>query len=231
MNVLIVQNHEIVGPDLVEEVLRRRGVAYAVAKTFSPDPPPAAKDFDAVIMLGSPGSCGRLEGHRELLLARGLVADFVARGKAALGICFGGQLLAQVLGAEVRWNEAGEFGCYEVSLTDAGARSPLFEGFPSTFSTVQWHHETFGLPSGATLLATSEACAHQAFVVGHSVGVQFHPEASPQTVEVWAKAHPAGPADVGKTAEEMLAECRRTADEQARLCDQLVANFLEFAAC
>ncbi|MBN2559701.1 MAG: type 1 glutamine amidotransferase [Phycisphaerae bacterium] len=231
MKVLVIQNHERVDGDMVEAVLRRRALAYVVAKTFRPDPLPDVKAFDAVVVLGSPASCVELEEHPDLLRAHELVARCVDADRAILGTCLGGQLLARVLGANVRRNEAGEFGCCQVMLTKEGARSPYFEGFPrsASFWTVQWHHDTFGLPNRADLLATSALCRNQAFAVGRSVGLQFHMEASPRTVAQWVEAYPQGLVEAGRSADDVLAECRRTAAEHARLCDLFVGNFLKHA--
>jgi len=230
MNVLLVQNHELVGPDMVEETLCRRDVPYVLAKSYSPKPLPAPATFDAVMVFGSTASCRDLEAHAELLKTQDLVAACVGLDKAVLGICFGGQLLAHILGAEVRPNDVGEYGCCQISLTSNGRRSLLFEGFPPTFPMIQYHGETFGIPPAAGLLASSKHCRNQAFVSGRRVGLQFHLEASPQTLSAWIEAYPGGPAKAGKTAEELLAECEQAAGEQSRLCDLFIGNFLKMAA-
>jgi GMP synthase-like glutamine amidotransferase len=53
------------------------------------------------------------------------------------------------------------------------------------FPVLQWHSDTFDLPPGATLLATSDACASQAFAAGSSYGLQFHLEAPPDLAATW----------------------------------------------
>ena len=49
---------------------------------------------------------------------------------------------------------------------------------------LQWHHDTFTVPAGATLLADSPA-GPQAYTIGRSLGVQFHPEVTPEIVAGW----------------------------------------------
>jgi GMP synthase-like glutamine amidotransferase len=93
-----------------------------------------------------------------------------------LGLCFGGQALAAALGGEVRRAAAPEIGWIELEPLDGRAIAP-----GPWFS---WHYDTFTLPPGAQELARSAACPH-AFRVGRSVGLQFHPEVTPEIVEGW----------------------------------------------
>ncbi len=230
MRILILQNHASCDADMVGDALRRRKVQLDVAKAFSAGPLPDVEAFDAVMAFGSPASCLDLDDDPDLVRARDLMRDAVALEKPVLGVCFGGQMLAHVLGAAVRRAEVGEFGRYEIRLTADGLRSPLFEGFPPVFGSIQFHSDTFDLPAGATLLASSDTCRHQAFLLGRSVGLQFHPESSLRQVSTWTAAHPGGPASVEKTSDSVLVECRAGAAEHAELCERLVDNFLRWGA-
>lgn len=134
---------------------------------------PSLNGFDAVIMTGSPLSVTQpvpwvVEAAEVLVTARVPV----------LGVCFGHQLLAWRLGAEVRRNPLGlELGTVQVSLTEQGLADPLFEGLPATPEVQATHFdEAAALPPGATLLATNAECPVQAFRHGSRWGVQFHPE-------------------------------------------------------
>ncbi|MFH1418885.1 MAG: type 1 glutamine amidotransferase [Planctomycetota bacterium] len=229
MRILLLQNHELCDADLMGTALRRRGVPCTVAAAFQTERLPDVADFDALLVLGSPASCRDIDQDPGLMNARGLVARAVALEKPTLGICFGGQILAQVLGAQVRQSDTGEFGTCEIHLTDEGVRSPLFVGFPATLPTAQFHSDTFELPPGATLLASSATCRNQAFVLGRSVGMQFHPEASATRVAEWARMFPDGPASLGKSVDDVAAECRATEVDRVELCDLLTENFLKFA--
>jgi GMP synthase-like glutamine amidotransferase len=78
-------------------------------------------------------------------------------------------------------------GLLDVDLTEAGTSDPLFAGWPRRAPVVQWHSDTFALPAGATLLATSPACRNQAFRYGdRAYGLQFHPEVTADMVAEWA---------------------------------------------
>lgn len=134
---------------------------------------PSLDGFDAVIMTGSPLSV--TEPAPWVVEA----ADVLVTAKVpVLGVCFGHQLLAWRLGAEVRRNPLGlELGTVTVSLTEQGRVDPLFDGLPANPEVQATHFdEAVSVPSGATLLATNASCPVQAFRHGSRWGVQFHPE-------------------------------------------------------
>jgi GMP synthase (glutamine-hydrolysing) len=55
---------------------------------------------------------------------------------------------------------------------------------------LHWHGETFVLPDGATLLASTENYHNQAFGYGHNIlALQFHPEITRHGMEKWFIGH------------------------------------------
>src|SRR5882724_12255283 len=93
------------------------------------------------------------------------IRDAVRRGKPVLGVCLGAQLIAKALGARVYPNAVKEIGWYPVHWTDAAT----VYGLSGSDTVFHWHGETFDLPPGAALLASSDACRHQAYRMGHSI--------------------------------------------------------------
>jgi GMP synthase-like glutamine amidotransferase len=95
-----------------------------------------------------------------------------------LGLCYGGQVLATVLGGEVEHAPEPELGWHGIS-----SQSPAIvpEG-----PWLQWHYDRFTLPPGATEVARSDR-ALQAFTHGRHLGVQFHPESTIEIVQEWAR--------------------------------------------
>ncbi len=80
-----------------------------------------------------------------------------------------------------------EVGVLPVELTAQGRADPVTGGLPRRFPTLQWHSDTFDLPLGAVLLASSSAFAHQAYRVGSTAyAVQFHLEVTSEMAAVWA---------------------------------------------
>jgi GMP synthase-like glutamine amidotransferase len=99
--------------------------------------------------------------------------------KKILGICFGHQLLAEILGAEVgSAPEQREVGIETVTLSSEGEQDPIFAGIEKQFPAILGHKDAvITLPKQATLLASTKKCPIQAFRYGKAVyGVQFHPE-------------------------------------------------------
>ncbi len=104
------------------------------------------------------------------------MSRLLATGTPLLGICLGGQLLAEVAGGAVSSNRCGEKGLVEIELTAGGRADPLLAGIDDRFQAFQWHNDSFAVPPPAQHLARSVACPGQAFRLGNAWGVQFHPE-------------------------------------------------------
>ncbi len=152
---------------------------------------PVALEHAALVVLG--GGYLPDDDDRAPWLAptRSLVAQALDAGVPMLGICLGGQMLASVAGGAVE-ADCGrpEFGSTRIRLATTSAADPLFVGLPEEVTAIEHHvDEISRLPAGATLLASSDQCAHQAFRVGERAwGVQFHPEASADDVAGWSAA-------------------------------------------
>ncbi len=172
MRALVVEHAEHEGAGLVGAALVGGGVRLDVRRFWARDPLPAPDGYDLVLVLGGPMSANdaRLAGEVALLAAS------ARSGRATVGICLGAQLLARALGATVARGPAPEIGIYPLTLTDAGRREPLLDGLDGA-AMFHWHADTFAVPAGAELLASSARYAHQAFRAGaRTFGVQFHPE-------------------------------------------------------
>lgn len=114
------------------------------------------------------------------------ISDAAARGTPLLGLCLGSQLIAKALGAKVYPNGVKEIGWAPVTWTAAASRDPLLRGLSAPEQMFHWHGDTFDLPRGAELLASSEVCRHQAFRVGRNIyGLQFHLEVTPGMIADW----------------------------------------------
>ena len=73
-----------------------------------------------------------------------------------------------------------------VSLTEEGSRDPLFRTFPEFFPVFQWHEDTFDIPRGAKLIATSDSVPHQAFrYAENAYALQFHLEVTEVMIREW----------------------------------------------
>jgi len=155
---------------------------------FSRDPgaKPDVSRYNGLIVLGGPMNTDAIERHPYLLTEMEAIREAIGCGIPVLGICLGAQLIAEALGAHVGRHAVKEIGWYEVTTTEAGREDPLFAHFNGTEHIFQWHGDSFELPAGATLLASSEKCANQAFRYGENVyALQFHLEVDSQLIERW----------------------------------------------
>jgi GMP synthase (glutamine-hydrolysing) len=75
-------------------------------------------------------------------------------------------------------------------LTEAEQYSCLRHLAPDNTQILHWHGDTFGLPEGATLLASTDVCANQVFSWGYSaLALQFHAEITGSGLKRWFIAH------------------------------------------
>ncbi|MGK6356960.1 glutamine amidotransferase [Sphingomonas sp. DT-207] len=136
----------------------------------------AEVDFDAtdlLLVMGGPMGVYEREAHPWIRHELERLAGRIGRGLPTLGVCLGAQMIAAAMGAEVRPGPVREIGFAPVQLTGAG--SPL-RHLGST-PMLHWHGDTFDLPDGAELLASTSAYPHQAFRRGPGLlALQFHPE-------------------------------------------------------
>ncbi len=104
-----------------------------------------------------------------------------------LGLCLGSQLIASALGAKVYPGTQGkEIGWASIDLSEAGKHSPLVYLAPEETFVLHWHGDTFDLPNGSTVLASTSKYPNQAFSWGkHCLALQFHPEVTARGLERW----------------------------------------------
>jgi GMP synthase-like glutamine amidotransferase len=193
---------------------------------FSGAPLPEPADTAAVIVLG--GAMGVHDDARHPFLPplKRFIRGCVDHEVPLLGICLGGQLLADVTAGTVTSNTCGEKGSLPVHLTEAGKTDPLFEGVDSSFVTFQWHNDSFAIPAGAVHLAASSACPGQAFRYGtRAWGLQFHPEVTEEIVRDWSLWTP----ETAGQSEQFLAEFARSKEAYRTAALRMLANFLRIA--
>lgn len=130
---------------------------------------------DLVVLMGGPMGVYETGAYAWIAPEVAAVARRLAAGRPTLGICLGSQIIAAALGASVYPGPRREVGFGPLTLTEAGLASPLrtLAGVP----VLHWHGDTFDLPAGATLLASTATYRHQAFAVGTTaLALQFHAE-------------------------------------------------------
>lgn len=185
MRVLVFRHVPFEGLGLIEPPLEAAGARIEYADLYQPgSTPPETAAFDGLIFMGGPMSVN--DDLPYLQWEMRAIRDAIERGQPVLGICLGSQLIAKALGARVYRNARKEIGWFDVELTEAAGQDPLFAGPSRREAIFHWHGETFDLPAGAVLLASSERTPHQAFRIGdRTYGFQFHLEVTPAMIADW----------------------------------------------
>ena len=182
--VLVIRHSEIDQPGFFGEVMAETGIAWRACDPWQGEPFPPLEDYDAVLAMGGPQQADEEHLHPWLGPEKALLRDAVAEGMTVLGVCLGCQLLADAHGGIVKPLAEAEVGIIDFALTDAGRADPLFAGLPAAPLTMQWHlNAVTAMPRQAVLLATSAACAVQAYrLAPRAYGVQFHMEVDAKLV-------------------------------------------------
>ncbi|MCB2407755.1 type 1 glutamine amidotransferase [Hymenobacter lucidus] len=182
MRIHCLQHAAFETPGTILEWAARHDHCWSYTRLYEPQPQfPPLTGFDWLLILG--GAMGVREEDRYPWLKpeKEFIKATIESGKIVLGICLGAQLLAEALGADVYPNPVPEIGFWPIHPTPAAATHPLFGHLTGPLTVLHWHADTFTLPVGAMALASSAACAQQAFVAdGRLVGLQFHPELTPE---------------------------------------------------
>jgi GMP synthase-like glutamine amidotransferase len=204
---LILQHGEWGPPGLLAEWAAARGITLEVHRSDLGQPLPALDGHAFIASLGSKHS----PADRDRVPAVAAELDFIAHavdaGVPVLGLCYGGQVLASVLGGQIETAPEPELGWHAVSSAQPD-RVP--EG-----PWLQWHYQRFTLPPGAHELARSPR-ALQAFAHGPHLGVQFHPESTIEIVQGWARLDGERLRALGIADGEALVESGRDRADDAR---------------
>ena len=218
--VLIRQHVDSAPAGLLATWLDTRGLPYAIHQSWLGEPLPDPADYAFVASLGH--DCGAGDTQVPAVAAeRELLARAVEREVPVLGLCYGGQVLAAVLGGRVGPAPVPELGWREIRTQEPGLVPPG--------PWLEWHYERFTTPPGATELARTPE-ASQAFRLGPHLGVQFHPEATVDIVAGWAAADAERLAALGiADGAELLTSSHERRTEARAAAFQLFDGFLSRA--
>lgn len=194
MRVLAIENMKNTDHGLVGVALAERRATVETLRPYAGDAlPDGVAAYDALVVFGGEQNARADDTHAYLPRLASLMREFGDAGKAVLGICLGSQVLARAHGAENVIGGAPEFGWHRIRMTEPGRADPVIAAATQfgSFTSFQWHDDTFTLPDRAVHLAFGDAVHHQAFRIGRaSYGMQFHFEASTAVVESWNALFP-----------------------------------------
>ena len=224
---LLISHEPEAAPALVGVILNERGHELhhhvVLQDPAAPDTSyPDADQFDAVIAFGSFANVYDVQARAWVEPEVAYIGELVKRDIAYLGVCFGGQLLAESLGGHVERAPIEEQEIGLVTL-DSDPSLPIPAGPWFT-----WHEDRVVVPDDAEVLAHNGK-AVQVFRKGRAVGTQFHPEADTQVVGSWVRLGPDHIPDYTNGA-QLLQDLEVNEQRLRRNCEDLVDWFLRDVA-
>jgi len=220
LHALILQHEEPTPPGYVTDWLAERDASVDTYRIDVEERDVDPTDYDLIVSLGS--EFAAFDDTKAFVPKEAeLMREAVDADVPILGLCFGGQMLARVLGAEVYRSEDAEIGWLPVRSRDPELvpDGPWF----------QWHFDTFDTPPGSTVIAESDA-GPQAFVAGRSLGLQFHPEVTTEIMDEWVRVYRHELDGDGVDPDALLEETKRRAEDSRRMAWQLFERFLSDVA-
>jgi GMP synthase-like glutamine amidotransferase len=217
---LILQHEAATPPGLMTGWLEEQSAHIETLRIDEDDSALDPRDYDLIVSLGS--EFAAFDDSipfvpREARLFEQALGDDVP----ILGLCFGGQMLARVLGARLYRSDRSEIGWLPVRTNkpDLVSEGPWF----------QWHFDTFTAPPGATVVAETDM-GPQAFIAGRSLGLQFHPEVTPEIMDEWVRVYPHELEAEGVDPHGLLEETRRRAADAKTVTWRLLDRFRDGVA-
>jgi GMP synthase-like glutamine amidotransferase len=187
-----------------------------VAVTF-----PSPSEYDAVVFFGAVWSVYDTATIPWVSDEIGYARSLISLGVPALGICFGGQLLAAAVGGRVERAPIAEIGWLSVA-SDTSAEPGLIDAGP----WLSWHFDRFTVPAQVPVVART-ALANQAFVSGRTLGLQFHPEVTDAVLEAWLGSEDAARlTESGVDPQPLVEQSRTLAAGAAARAHGLVRRFV-----
>jgi GMP synthase-like glutamine amidotransferase len=218
MTLLVMQHVPFEGPGAISDWAYSNGHRVEFCRLWAGDRLPDPDTIDGVAVMGGPMSIWETYRHTWLEPERHLISELVRKQVPVLGVCLGAQQIAAALGASVYRGPQKEIGFFPVTLANNAWRT-LMSGRtpPPVGATVfHWHGDTFDLPEGAELLASSPVTPNQAFCVGTStIALQFHLESTLESIDSLAAA---SLGEIGRGTYQVPADTARARLRKEQLC-------------
>ncbi|CAN7348951.1 glutamine amidotransferase [Cupriavidus necator] len=226
----VIQHVAFEHAGVIGNALRVRGHALQVFQAGVDDLAPIAENpADLLLILGGPIGVYETEAYPWLEAEIALIRQRLAAGGKMIGVCLGAQLIARAAGARV-YAGTREIGWAPISPTPAGQDSALAELASAHWEVLHWHGDTFDLPPGAQLLASTAAVQNQAYAIGNQVlALQFHPEVMPRDIEAWLIGHTVELAKAGVDPRTIRARTAEVGATVAAAGERMFARWLQEA--
>ncbi|MBX3042274.1 MAG: type 1 glutamine amidotransferase [Candidatus Kapabacteria bacterium] len=225
LNIHYYQHVNYEGLAHIQKWCDTRGYNLTRTNFKSEEPIPNPDLYDVLIVLGGPMSVHDESKYPWLIKEKKSIDRALNDGRKVIGICLGAQLLAEVLGSEVKQSKEKEVGWLNIKMSDEYKNHQHFDTFPKEFQTFHWHGEEFTLPHNSIRIASSDTCENQIFLYGDiAAGFQCHPEQTEYSISRMLDR--AGdylkPGKYVQTREEIIREIHH-----AHLNNNLLSDFLD----
>ncbi|MES2302196.1 MAG: glutamine amidotransferase [Pseudomonadota bacterium] len=179
---------------------------YDVDRIDVCDPAFSALDLrepDLLIMMGGPMGVYEQDRHPWITCQLRRLRQRLEANRPTLGVCFGAQMIAAALGSDVYPGPVKEVGFHPVTIHPNAASGPLQH--LAEVRVLHWHGDTFALPEGTELLASSHVYDHQAFRRGPNLlALQFHAEmGEDERFNAWIEEWPGSVIEAGGTEADL----------------------------
>jgi GMP synthase (glutamine-hydrolysing) len=202
---------------------------YHVDRIDVADPAFSSLDLrepDLLIMMGGPMGVYEQEQHPWIACQLRRLSLRLEADRPTLGVCFGAQMMAAALGADVYAGPVKEVGFHPVKVHDHAADSPLrhIAGVP----VLHWHGDTFTRPDNVELLASSHVYDHQAFRRGRKIlALQFHAEMGlDERFDAWISEWPESVTEAGGDEASLRADHDRLGPAAVAAGRAMIAQWL-----
>lgn len=224
----IVQHVAFEHAGVIGAALRERGHTLRVFQAGVDDLSAITQDNpDLLLILGGPIGVYETDVYPWLEAEIAVIRERLAAGGKMIGVCLGAQLIARAAGVRV-YPGTREIGWAPITPTAAGRSSALGELVAADWQVLHWHGDTFDLPPGAELLASTDAVPHQAYAIGRQVlALQFHPEVVAGDIETWLIGHTVELAKAGIDPRTIRARTAEIGTTVAAAGQRMFARWLE----
>lgn len=174
-----LEHAEFEDPGYITQWLSEHQLSVIHIRLFEGDSLPDPGAVGLLLVMGGPMNIYEEDKYPWLSLEKTFIRQVLDLDKPVLGICLGGQLIADLLGGTVTKALQPEYGWYTIKQNAAAHEilSKQVLQIPEIMEVFQWHEDTFSIPPGCVHLYSSDSCLNQAFLYNDRViGLQFHPE-------------------------------------------------------
>jgi GMP synthase (glutamine-hydrolysing) len=229
--VLLVRNDPFETFGVAPRAFAKADMPVTVWEAVDASPAPDLEEVGGLVVFGSSYNVEHADEHPFIHAVADLTRAAVERRVPYLGVCFGAQLLAWALGAEVEKAPVREVGFEPLRPLDAAKSDALVSHYADGEPAFQWHMDTFTLPEGSTLLVSGDGVPYQAYRVGDRTwGIQFHLEIDNAEIELWLDEYAKEGdllAEWGKTPEQVRDEARAALAHHERQGIETFGRFAE----